>query len=136
MDDPVKKQQAADDLAKLTANPTPSLSKEIEHFESGRPQMVEKPVEVVEEIPENPEEEKIKEVEGYVEKVEKEAELHKSLADDYVASVGMTTPVPQNPKVTLPLTDEQIQLGLHHKVWEGIRWLAEWCVRQMKMLRK
>ncbi len=86
------------------------------------------------EIPENPE--VGQEVEGYVERVEKDPELLKALADDYVKQVGMTTPAAQNPKVKLPLSDDQIKLGLHHKVWEAIRWLAEWCDRQIKMLRR
>lgn len=78
----------------------------------------------VEEVPVNVEEEKLKEAEGYIEKVEKEAEL---------VLVGAAPP--QQPKVTLPLTDDQIKKGLHHKIWEGIRWLAEWCLRQLKMVR-
>ena len=84
-------------------------------------------VEVVEEIPVNVEEEKLKEGEGYIEKVEREAELAKPVL------VGAAAP--QKPKVTLPLTDDQIKKGLHHKVWEAIRWLAEWCLRQLKMVR-
>jgi len=77
----------------------------------------------VEEVPANIEEEKLKEAEGYIEKIEKEAEL-----------VVEGAAAPQQPKVTLPLTDDQIKKGLHHKIWEGIRWLAEWCLRQLKIL--
>ena len=91
-------------------------------------------VEVAEEIPENPELEP--EVEGYIEKIEKDPELMKKMADDYVKTVGMQSANPQNPKVQIPLTDDQIKDGLHHKVWEAVRWLAEWCVRQMKILHR
>ena len=92
-------------------------------------------VEVVEEIPVNVEEEKLKEGEGYIEKVEREAELAKPVVDDYTQQVLVGAEAPQKPKVTLPLTDDQIKKGLHHKVWEAIRWLAEWCLRQLKMVR-
>jgi len=67
-------------------------------------------------------------------KVEKEAELGQAGTDDYVGQVLMGSANPQNPKVTIPLTDDQITQGLHHKVWEAIRWLAVWCIRQMKKL--
>ncbi len=89
----------------------------------------------VEEVPENMEEEKLKEAEGYIEKVEKEAELAAPVVDDYTKQVLVGAAAPQKPKVTLPLTDDQIKKGLHHKIWEGIRWLAEWCVRQLKVIR-
>lgn len=90
-----------------------------------------KEVTAVEEIPTNPE----AEIEGYIEKVEKEAELAKPVVDDYTQQVLVGSAAPQKPKVTLPLTDDQIKQGLHHKVWEAIRWLAEWCARQLKMIR-
>ena len=89
----------------------------------------------VEEVPENVEEEKLKEAEGYIEKIEKEAELAKPVVDDYTKQVLVGATAAQKPKVTLPLTDDQIKKGLHHKIWEGIRWLAEWCARQLKMVR-
>jgi hypothetical protein len=34
--------------------------------------------------------------------------------------------------VTLPLTDDQIEVGLKQNVTTSWRWLAEWCVRQLK----
>lgn len=148
--DPVK------DLDDLTKNPTPSLSQEVKELEKAEPPsqfqgmydqgggfkerlesvasgFKERVVTAVEEVPENPELEP--EVEGYIEKVEKDPELMKKLADDYVKTVGMQSANPQNPKVQIPLTDDQIKEGLHHKVWEAIRWLAEWCVRQIKVIR-
>lgn len=92
-------------------------------------------VQAVEEIPSGVEEEKLKEAEGYIEKIEKEAESAQPVVDDYVKQVLAGAASLQRPKVTLPLTDDQVKRGLHHKVWEGIRWLAEWCVRQLKMVR-
>ena len=146
-------QAAADDQAKITQNPVPTLASDVEEFEEKQKdwqamydagghfkEQVEaakrewrKEAPAMKEIPESPE--VGQEVEEYVEKVEKDPELLKALADDYVKQVGMTTPAAQNPKVKLPLSDDQIKLGLHHKVWEAIRWLAEWCLRQVKMLR-
>lgn len=94
----------------------------------------EQPVEEVVEIPTEPEVEPQLEKDGYIERVEKGTELKSPTADDYVQGVLLGPTNPQNPQVKLPLTEEEIQQGLHHKVWEGIRWMAEWCVRQVKKL--
>jgi len=94
----------------------------------------EKPVESVVEIPTYPELEKKPELEGFMEKIEKEAELGQPIIDDYTQQVLMSSPGSLAQTVKLPLTEEEIQRGLHHKVWESIRWLAEWCARQAKML--
>jgi hypothetical protein len=97
--------------------------------------IVEKPIEAMEEIPTNPEIEKKPELAGYIEKVEKAAETMKPVTDDYTQQVLLKSINPASAKVTLPLTEDQIQQGLHHQIWESIRWLAEWCVRQYKMLK-
>jgi hypothetical protein len=94
----------------------------------------EKPAEAVVEIPTLPELEKKPELEGYIEKVEKESELGKPVIDDYTQQVLMSSPGSLKNKIQLPLTEEEIKNGPHHKIWEGIRWLAEWCARQAKML--
>lgn len=146
---------AADDLAQMTANPVPeeNLSEVVEEFEEKQKDFQamynagghfkeqvesvsqelhphkEKPV--VTEIPTTPE--VGPEMAGYMEKVEKEAELAGGVTDDYVQQALLQTGGQQTKPVTLPLNQEQIQLGLHHKVWEGIRWVAEWCVRQIKL---
>lgn len=36
---------------------------------------------------------------------------------------------PQDVEVTLPLTEEEMKKGLHHKIVESITWLARWCKR-------
>ncbi len=149
MDDTAQK--AADDQAQLTKNPTPgdfqAMYNAGGHFKEqleaiatsfkGTPHSAEatrgKEVTEIREVVTHPE--VAPELEGYIEKVEKDTELQKALADDYVKAIGMQSASAQNPQVTIPLTNDQIQAGLHHKVWEAIRWLAEWCVRQMKMLR-
>lgn len=161
MNDPVQK--AADDQAQLTKNSTPTLADDVEEFEEkqddfqaaynagghfkeqleniakGWPHAAEasrgkeKAVEQMVEIPNTPE--VGKEVEGYVEKIEKEAELQQTVTDDYhQILVGPASS--QKPQVKIPLTDDQIQAGLHHKVWEAIRWLAVWCLRQIKVIHR
>lgn len=94
----------------------------------------EKQVEVMEEIPTQVELEKKPELKGYMEKVEEAAELKTPITDDYTGQVLLKPAQPQNVTVTLPLTEEQVVKGLHEHVWDSIRWLAEWCVRQIKML--
>ncbi len=177
---PNNNQNAADDLAQLTKQPTESFEEITEDFEAkqadfqamydaggdfkkgldeiaeafegmaprsaalrgkggieSEPHSAEasrgKPVETVTEIPSEPEVEK--KVEGYIEKVEKAGETQQIVVDDYTQQILLKPMVNQNAKVTLPLTSDQIQTGLHQQVWESIRWLAEWCVRQIKILK-
>jgi len=85
------------------------------------------------EIPTEPEVEKG--AEGYIEKTEKAGETKQVIVDDYTQAILLKPTKNQNAKVTLPLTEDQIQKGLHHQVWESIRWLAEWCMRQVKILK-
>jgi hypothetical protein len=94
----------------------------------------ERRIDVVEEIPTSPELEKKPELAGYIEKVEKEAELAKPVIDDYTQQVLISPPGLGNKVVKLPMTESEIQQGLHRKVWESVRWLAVWCVRQAKIL--
>lgn len=53
-----------------------------------------------------------------------------------VQSVGANVPPhPTNGStVTLPLTEEQMTKALKESVQESVRWLAEWCVRQIKKM--
>jgi hypothetical protein len=93
-----------------------------------------KPVERVTEILTEPEVEKKLEEEGYIEKVEKTGETQQVMVDDYTQQILLKPAVSQSPRVILPLTEEEVRKGLHQKVWESIRWLAEWCARQLRML--
>ncbi len=104
----------------------------VEHEPGGRK---ERPVQAVEEIPASPEIENKPELAGYMEKVEKEAELSKPIVDDYTQQVLLKPAANQNPKVILPLTLEEEQAGLKSGIWESLRWLAEWCARQFKALK-
>lgn len=50
-----------------------------------------------------------------------------------VKAVGSPAPAPsQTTTVKLPLTDDQIAQGLSQSIFSSIRWLAEWCERQLK----
>lgn len=129
--DDTQKKIAADDLDALTKDPTPTLTEEITAEFGGKER---EPVKVVDEILVHPEIEKHPELDGYIEKVEKEAELKTPVMDDSTQQVVMQAASPQDPKIKLPLTRDEIEKGLHHKVWESIRWLAEWCLRQLKLL--
>jgi hypothetical protein len=41
---------------------------------------------------------------------------------------------PTSQTCTLPMTDDQIEIGLHKKIGNSARWLAEWCLRQLKKM--
>ena len=49
-----------------------------------------------------------------------------------VQALGMAQPVTTATTVQLPLTDDQILTGLHAQIMTSLKWLAEWCIRQLK----
>jgi hypothetical protein len=53
-----------------------------------------------------------------------------------VQAVGAHAPLQPTQASTmhLPLTDEQIAKGLHESLKSSVRWLSEWCVRQLKIV--
>ena len=74
------------------------------------------------------------EVAGWMERVERGEDVH--LAKP-VTHMGQTLVEPAKPKdvrVVLPLTEEGVKKGLHHKIADSVRWLAHWCVRLVKKL--
>ena len=76
------------------------------------------------------------EVESWLEKLEKEdAALQQPVTDDkgQVVLDDVDDKKKNKFKVVLPLTKEDVDKGLHRKVLDSVRWLAEWCVRMMKM---
>lgn len=142
-------QKARADLEEITKNAVPGLAQEVEEFEEkqhdwqamynagGRDKeridsFVKERFREVVEIPTTPE--VGPEVEGYMERVEKEVEITGPVMDDYTQQV-LLKPTQKAAKKALPLTDEEIKEGLHHKVWEAIRWLATWCMRQVQKLQ-
>jgi hypothetical protein len=50
-----------------------------------------------------------------------------------VKAAGQNIPA-VSPAVTLPLSDDQIALGLKQSIWSSWRWLAQWCVRRLKQV--
>ncbi len=51
-----------------------------------------------------------------------------------VKPAGANVPIQTTTTVILPLTDEQIAIGLHQSIANSVRWLSEWCVRRFKQL--
>lgn len=51
-----------------------------------------------------------------------------------LSHAGISTPLPATSggAIVLPLTDSQITEGLHMQIYTAIRWLSEWCIRQLK----
>jgi len=74
------------------------------------------------------------EVEGWLEKVEKEsAQLGTPVQDDTGKTIVDDAQKQDDFKVVLPMTKDEVEKGLHHKVMDSIRWLAEWCIRMVKI---
>jgi len=49
-----------------------------------------------------------------------------------IKPVGPATPVPTTPTLVLPLSDQQIIASSNVPVTTALRWLATWCLRQLK----
>lgn len=75
------------------------------------------------------------EVEGWLEKLEKEdTRLVQPVLDDTGQVILEDSKEEKTKfKVVLPLTKDEVEKGLHHKVADSVRWLSEWCVRMIKM---
>jgi hypothetical protein len=88
-----------------------------------------------------------REVEDYIERVERQAESQAQVqqtnngnvpqpatqpAQDMGNIVSAQFAVTGKPKIILPLNQSQIEEGMHHKIVDGIKWLAEWCVMMIK----
>ena len=75
------------------------------------------------------------EVEGWLEKVEKEdSQLQQPVTDDKGQVVLDDSQKQQSGfKAILPLTKDEVNKGLQHKVIDSVRWLAEWCIRMIKI---
>lgn len=75
------------------------------------------------------------EVEGWLEKMEKEdTSLSQPVTDDKGQTVLEDVKDEKKKfKVVLPLTQDEVKEGLHHKVVDSLRWLAEWCMRMVKI---
>jgi len=72
------------------------------------------------------------EVAGWIEKVEKNIYLSKPARDDQ-GQVIVTSAQAKPTKITLPLSKLGLVKGLKQGLEEAVRWLAEWCLRLIKM---
>lgn len=71
------------------------------------------------------------EVEGWIERTEKD-EVRDFQPVVHEGQVLVAAPATQVPSVTLPLTEEEMKKGAHQKIFESMRWMAEWCLKMIK----
>ena len=64
-----------------------------------------------------------------------EVTLPQPIKDEY-GQILMKSAQPDPAKIFLPLTQDQTKLALKKKITESVRWLAEWCLRILKMFPK
>lgn len=67
-----------------------------------------------------------------IEKRSETINLPPDLKQAGVEAVGPAQPHGSGATVQLPLVDDQIVQGLHVQIISSFRWLAEWCIRQLK----
>ena len=86
------------------------------------------------------------EVQGYIDRVEKQAESSVQTSQSSappvlqpqikmpITSVPMTMTAPKNEpvKIVLPLDRGDVERGMHAKLQDSVRWLSEWCVMMIK----
>ena len=72
-------------------------------------------------------------VEGWIEKVEKASESsQKVVRDDTTGQVVMTPAAPSNPTVVLPITKNAFAAGFKRTVSDASRWLSVFVLRIIK----
>ena len=49
-----------------------------------------------------------------------------------VVAQGPTQPMTTTATIKLPLSDDQVLVGLHANIMSSLRWMAQWCIRQLK----
>ncbi len=93
-----------------------------------------------------PDELALREIQGYIDRVERQVETQQpQISKPQQAQVSTTTlqgpsiknmpgiaPVVTQKKITLPLDQAEVEFGLKRNVIEGVRWLSEWCVMMIK----
>lgn len=93
----------------------------------------------------SPEQIAVQEVQGYVEKIERQAETQqivpqqqpqqppqKQVVQDMGKTVSFQVAQTAKPKIQLPLDQTALQQGLKQNVSLGVKWLSEWCVMMIK----
>jgi hypothetical protein len=77
------------------------------------------------------------EVASWMEKIEKKfARVPNKTSDVTDDTVIVQQPQPQQPPVTLPVTQQQMQAGKNAKPELGLAWLVTWAIRQLKLLAR
>ena len=77
------------------------------------------------------------EVESWMEKVERKFARVPNTTDDVTDdTVIVQQPTTNQPPVTLPVNQTQMQVGKKAKTDTGIAWLVAWAMRQIKQLTK
>jgi len=112
----------------VSSSPAGSMAKEKEALNEVFP-LGEEKYQVVE----TKEKEIEKEIEPYVQKIEKEIYLSKPITDNFGQTL-VTAPSAQPTQIVLPVSQNQLLFGLKQSVSDSIRWLAEWCLRLIKIL--
>lgn len=88
----------------------------------------------------------LKEVDSYIERIEKQVENQQSplqpapsqtpapdpVVDDMGKTVMAQFAATSKPKIVLPITEDQLREGLHHKLIDALRWLAEMAIYLIK----
>lgn len=72
------------------------------------------------------------EVEGWIQKVEKNTHQQKPIVTDDQGQTILSPARGKPVKITLPLTKTKFSQGLKEGVGNAIRWLSEWCYRAIK----
>jgi hypothetical protein len=77
------------------------------------------------------------EVEGWLQKLDQEGDikLDKPITQDGDILLANTEAQVVKEKIVLPMSQSAAQQGLTKKVTESARWLAEWCVRLIKVMK-
>lgn len=76
------------------------------------------------------------EVEGWIQKVEKNIHAQKPTITDDKGQVLLSPAQGKPVKITLPLTKKKFTEGLRQGVGEAVRWLSEWCFKSIKKTPK
>lgn len=117
-----------DDKTKLKPSSQPKASRGLGEKEKEVAGLKEVPVEVTAREIEPAKEPK----EAGIELKKEEIKLPLSVEKMGVQPSGAAMPTPPAPVVTLPLTDDQVVKGLAFPILSSLRWLAEFCLRQLK----
>ncbi|HKZ34297.1 MAG TPA: hypothetical protein VJ179_00295 [Patescibacteria group bacterium] len=72
----------------------------------------------------------------WLKEVEVEPQIPADLQSQGVVPSGSNVPVFDDTTSPVPLTQTQIRPALHKKAQDAVRWLAEWCIRQLKVLHE